>query len=148
MELRRSCVLPNTSALPGPDSGTTGRVLQEHSGNRGPSYDEDVIYLKRTPSSGNCYLEGSNNRYFDSSGVQPQYNKSKEQIEHEFQQVWSLLQTCEVYRKYREKKPKSAKAVKKWKENVWPENIERAFFRGTIPFLTLYPPGQRAYVHT
>jgi hypothetical protein len=140
MELRRSCVLPNAPSLPATDSDTSGRILREHSGNRGHSYDRDVHIKRASSQDPECYLH--------SSSIQPQYAKSEEQIEAEFQQVWKLLQSCETYRKYREKKPKTAKAEAKWRENVWPDNLERAFFRGTVPFLSLHLLGPKTELQT
>jgi transcriptional enhancer factor len=54
--------------------------------------------------------------------------KSEVQIEYETKRLMSLLHRCEKYEKYRARQPQTAKD----REQRWPDQLEEAFFRGTI----------------
>lgn len=132
MEFHRSCVLPsNAPALPAPDSTIPSRVLQERSGNRENRYIDDSNTWKREPTSpsenASSVAASYGGSYYPSNlGSQLVCEKSEEQIDRETEKLWTLLQNCEKYRKYRERQPTTAKA----REQKWPEPLEYAFFRG------------------
>jgi transcriptional enhancer factor len=136
MELHhRSCVLPsNAPALPDPADTIPSRVLQERSGNRGHGYVDGSTSWKRSSSASpveNLYSQSLGSNYF-TGNIAAQLNgeKSEEQIEFEAKRLWKLLQTCEKYQKYRDRQPTNAKE----REQKWPDQLERAFFRGKNPF--------------
>jgi transcriptional enhancer factor len=130
----------NISDVPGNQVCQQSRVLQERSGNRGHGYAEHTTYSKRSSSSPENVYRRLGSSYFAGSIGQPvSWDKSEEQVEYEFQKVWSLLQCCVKYQEYRNKKPPTTKEPGKDKEDKeyrWPDNLERAFFRGS------YAPGK------
>lgn len=134
MELHhRSCVLPsNAPALPEHDAVIPSRVLQERSGNRQHGYTDGSTSWKRSPSTPveNLYSQSVGGSYFTGSlAAQMHGEKPEKQIHYEFDRLWTLLQRCEKYIKYRDRQPQNAKE----REQKWPENLERAFFRGAVP---------------
>jgi transcriptional enhancer factor len=137
MELHhRSSVVPsNAPALPDPDSSIPRRVLQERSGNRRQEYQDGspTLWKREASPTENDYPHGSGDSYF-SSNVASQLSgeKSEAQIDNETKKLLGLLERCEKYQKYRDRKPKNLKE----KEQHWSDTLERAFFRGMLP---VYP---------
>jgi hypothetical protein len=136
MELRGLCVLPsNAPALSKSDSAVTNRVLQEQSGNKQHSFDGGRTSRKRSSSSSAEKLcsQSLGGRYFTGNlATRLSGEKSEEQINYEFKKVWDLVQRCETYQKYRDRQPTSDKD----REQKWPDNLEKAFFRGILDYST------------
>ena len=137
MELRRhSCVLPS-NAPELSDSTTQGlnrppRVLQERSSNSQHDFLDTDLFSRRkhVPSSPTeNFYSNSLGAYLNSHGNLDspfKQEKSEAEVDRETAILWRSLQQSETYRKYRAKQPKDSRK----QEQIWPEHMEYAFFRG------------------
>lgn len=145
MELHRSSVVPsNAPTLPDPDSSIPRRVLQERSGNRRHGYQDSSASLWKREASPteNVYPHELGGSYV-SSDITSQLSgeKSEAQIEYETKRLLGLLERCEKYQKYRDRQTQNTKE----REQQWSDNIERAFFRGMLPFTRLFSIKSRTH---
>jgi hypothetical protein len=60
--------------------------------------------------------------------------KSEAQIDYESKKLMSRLHRCDKYVKYRARQPQTAKD----REQRWPDNLEEAFFRGTMILRSIF----------
>jgi hypothetical protein len=59
---------------------------------------------------------------------------SENEIDREALDIWMKFFTCEAYQKYRKGPPETAR---RRKSQVWPDNLEGAFMKGTLPLTCL-----------